>query len=181
MAISRQKKADQLQKLEKMLKEAEGIAFATFSGVTVEQVQNIRRELRADGMQYFVAKKTLFALAAKNVGKCEFDSDNLEGACVVITSETDSVAPAAAIRKMMKDLFDKQTKSTPYDYAGAIFDGEFLDKAQTAVLAATPSREESLGKIVGMLKSGPQKLHGVFNSGLTKISRVLDQADAFAK
>lgn len=181
MAVSKSKKQEQLTKLENMFKEAEGIAFATFSGVGVEAVQNIRRELRSQGMEYFVAKKTLFSLAAKNTDTCEFASDSLEGACVVITSSTDSVAPAAAIKKMIKDTFDKEAKASLYDYAGAIFEGKFLNKAETAVLASTPSREESLSKIVGMLKSGPQKLHGVLNSGLTKMARVLDQADAFAK
>ncbi len=179
MAVSRQKKQEQLKALEALMKEAEGIAFTTFSGATVQQVQKIRRDLREKGMDYRVIKKTLIALAAKKTGKCEFDSDALAGAVAVIISQDDSVAPAAAIKQMIKDTFDKEAGASVFDFAGAIFEGRLLDKTETAVLADTPSREESLAKIVGMLMSGPQKLHGILNSGLTKVTRVLDQAEKF--
>lgn len=120
-------------------------------------------------------------MAAKNAGKAEFAPRDLEGNVAVIVSETDEVSPAAAIKKLKKDFFDKETKTSKYDFAGAVFDGKFLDKAEAAVLANTPTREESLGKIVGMLKSGPQKLHGVFNSGLQRPYNVLQNAEKFAK
>lgn len=179
MAISRKRKQEQLAELEALFKEAEGIAFATFKGATVGQVQDIRRELRTQDMRYIVAKKTLMALAAKNAGKVEFDSDLLEGAVAVLISQNDSVAPAAAVKKMIKDTFDKETETSVFSFAGAIFEGRFLDQAETAQLANTPSREESLAKIVGMLKSGPQKLHSVLQSGIRGMVNVMDQAEKF--
>ena len=39
---------------------------------------------------------------------------------------------------------------------------------------------DHLAKIMGMLRSGPQKLHGVFNSGMQKMYTVLDNAEKFA-
>lgn len=179
MAISKDKKQSQLTALETLFKEAEGIAFASFSGATVQQVQDIRRDLRSKGMSYQVIKKTLIALAAKNAGIADFNSDLLEGAVAVITSADDVVAPAAAIKHIKKESYNKETKTSVFNFAGAIFNGELLDQAHTAQLADTPSREESYAKIMAMLRSGPQKLHGVLNSGLTKMVRVLDQADSF--
>ena len=180
MAISRSTKSDQLAALESKFKEAKGVAFITFNELTVEEAQTMRRGLRAEGMSYTVIKKTLMALAAKNTGLPEVNVDDLEGAVAVIVSPTDEIAPAASIKKYMKEFFDKGTKTSKVGYAGSIFEGKFCDVAATAIIAETPSREESLAKIVGMLKSGPQKLHGVFNSGFQKLFNVLENAEKFA-
>ncbi len=181
MAISKDKKTQQLKALTEKLENAAGVAFAQYNGLTVEEAQVVRRSLREKGMSYTVIKKTLMSLAAKNTSKGEFSANDIEGPVAIIISQTDEVAPAAAIKTLIKDHLDKETNESKYDYAGSIFEGKFLDKKETAVLAATPSREESLSKIVGMLRSGPQKLHGVFNSGLQKMHSVMDQADKFAK
>ncbi len=180
MATTKAKKSDQLAKLEAYMQAAEGIAFARFDAVTVAEVESFRRALREQDMTYTVIKKTLIALAAKNTGQAEFTAGDLAGAVAVITSPHDSIAPAAAIKQMKADLMDKATKESRVNYAGALFEGEFLDEARTAQLADTPTREESLAKIVGMLQSGPQKLHGVLRSGLQSMHAIMDQSDKFA-
>ncbi len=180
MAISRSKKSDQLAELESKFKKAKGVAFITFKELTVEEAQAMRRGLRADGMSYTVIKKTLMALAAKNAGLPQVNVDDLEGSVAVIVSSTDEIAPAAAIKKYMKEFFDKKKKVSKVGFAGSIFEGKFCGVEATAMIADTPSREQSLAKIVGMLKSGPQKLHGVCNSGFQKLFNVLQNAEKFA-
>ncbi len=180
MAITKSKKAEQLAELEAQFKSAQGIAFAECTRLTVDEAQSVRRELREKGMTYKVIKKTLIALAAKNTGVAEFSVDDLSGSVSVIVSSSDEIAPAAAIKKFKKDFFNKATKESKMDFAGCIFNGMFQNAAQTAVIAETPTREESLGRIVGMLKSGPQKIHGVLNSGFRKLHNVLENAEKFA-
>jgi len=181
MATSKAKKNDQLKALVEKFKSAEGVAFIKFDKATVMEVQDVRRSLRADGMTYTVIKKTLMAIAAKQTGLAEFDSNQLEGAVAVITSDSDQVAPAAAIKKAFNDNFDKETKTSKFDFAGAIFEGKFLDKKETAVLANTPSKLESYGRIVGMLKRGPQGIHAGLMHGLRGITFALKEADKFSK
>ncbi len=181
MATTKAKKQDQLTALIEKFKASQGVAFISFNQATVMDVQAARRDLRENGMSYVVIKKTLMAIAAKEAGICEFDSDDLEGNVAVIVSETDAIAPSAAIKKLIKLHYNKVEKTSKFDYAGAIFEGKFQDKAATAILAETPTREESLAKIVGALRSGPQKLHSVFQSGLRKNINVLQNADKFAK
>ncbi|MCF7906091.1 50S ribosomal protein L10 [Candidatus Gracilibacteria bacterium] len=180
MATTRSKKSEQLAALEEKFKAAKGIAFTAFEALTVEEAQVIRRELRAQGMSYTVIKKTLIELAAKNASLPEVPSASLDGAVAVIVSSSDEIAPAAAIKKFRKDYKNMKTKEPKMSFAGAIFDGKFLSAEETARIADTPFREESLGKIVGMLRSGPQKLHGVFNSGFQKLYNVLQNAEKFA-
>ncbi len=180
MAITRSKKKEQLAALIEKFKEAQGVAFAKFDKLGVEEAQVIRRELRENGMSYTVIKKTLIALAAKEAKLAEFDSDSLEGSVAVIVSPEDAVMPAQFIKKFKKDFFDKANKHAKIDFAGALFEGVFLDAAKTAEFANTATREESLAKIVGALRSGPQKLHTVFNSGFQKLYNVMQNAEKFA-
>lgn len=181
MATSKPKKQGQLSALESKFQEAQGVAFVRFDRATVAEVEEVRRAMREQGMSYTVIKKTLMALAAKNTGLAEFDSDNLEGSVAVIVSSSDSVMPAQAIKKMKKDYFVKADKYSKFDFAGALFEGQFLDAAAAAEFANTATREESLAKIVGMLQSGPQKLHSVFNSGFQKLYNVMENAEKFAQ
>lgn len=177
MATSKSKKQDQLKALEAIFATAKGVAFTRFDGATVEEVQLIRRDLRSKGMSYTVIKKTLMAIAAKTQKLADFSADDLSGSVAVICSTEDSIAPAAAIKVMKNESLNKETKVSTFNFAGAIFEEKFLDEAETAVLANTPTREESLSKIVSMLKSGPQKLHGVLGSGLRGIHNVCKNAD----
>jgi large subunit ribosomal protein L10 len=180
MAVSRPHKEKQLQALETKFQEAKGVAFANFNGLTVEEAQTIRRSLRKQGMTYTVIKKTLIQLAAKNAKLAEVDINQLEGAVAVIVSTEDEIAPLAAIKNFKKEFINSESKEAKINFAGAIFEGAFVDATHTAELANIPSREESLSKIVGMLRSGPQKLHGVFNSGFQNLYNVFQNSDKFA-
>jgi large subunit ribosomal protein L10 len=179
MAVSRSKKNTQLKTLEDKFRSATGVAFVQFDKATVTEVEQVRKELKSKGMSYTVVKKTLIALAAKNTGKAEFNPDLLEGSVAVIISSSDELMPVAEIKKMRKEFLNKRTKVSKFDFSGAIFEGRLLSKVEAMQLADIPSREESLAKIVGMLLSGPQKLHGILGSGLRGIHNVLKEAEKF--
>lgn len=180
MATSKDKKQSQLTALEEKFKNAAGVAFVRFDGATVNEVQVIRRDLRANGMTYTVIKKTLIALAAKNTKLAEFTANDLNGVVAVITSETDAIAPAAAIKKMKKESFDKETKTSVFDYSGSVFEGKLLDEAATAILADTPTKEESYAKIIATLRHGPKGIHSMLTHGLRGITLSLKEADKYA-
>jgi large subunit ribosomal protein L10 len=181
MATSKAKKQYQLTELESKLKDAKGIAFVQFDGATVMEVQQARRDLREQGMSYTVLKKTLMSLAAKNTGAGEFDSNQLDGSVAIIVSSDDEIAPAAAIKALKKEHFNKATKTSKFNFAGSMFEGKFLDAAQTAVLADTPSREESLGAIVGALNHGVTGIHAGLTHGMQGILAALKEAEKFSK
>lgn len=181
MATSKAKKGNQLDALKAKLENAAGIAFVRFDGPSVMDVQQTRRALREKGMEYTVIKKTLIALASKEAGRAEFSSNDLDGAVAVITSDTDAIAPAAAIKGLKKEFFDKETKTSKFDFAGAVFEGKLLDPAMTAQLADTPTIEESYAKMIAMLRSGPQGIHSMLTHGLRGITISCKEADKFAK
>ncbi len=181
MATSKTKKEAQLNALVERFKTAKGVAFIKYFGPTVEDVQNVRRECRANGMKYVVIKKTLMALAAKTAQLTEFSSDNLEGPVAVIVSDSDEIAPAAAIKKFKKDFFDKKEKTTKFDFAGSIFEGKFLSEEETAQLANTKTKVESFSAIVSMLRFGPTRIHSTLLYGAKGICAACREAEKFTK
>lgn len=179
MAVSRSKKQEQLNALIEILKNAAGVAFVKFDQTTVNEVQAVRRSLRDKGMTYTVAKRTLIALAAKEAGLATFSPDDMEGMVAVIASPEDIVLPSQSIKTIKKEYFVKAQKLAKFDFAGAVFEGNFLDAKAAEQFANTPTKEESLGKIVGMLMAGPQKLHSVCMHGLKSAHAIAKNADKF--
>lgn len=180
MATSKAKKDDQLAKLVQKFEDGTGVAFVKFDGATVMDVQQARRDLRAEGMSYTVIKKTLISIAAKKAGVAEFGAEDLDGAVAVIVSDSDEIAPAAAIKKLKKEHLDKETKLSKFDFAGAVFEGKLLDPTAAATLANTPTREESLAKVIATLRHGPKGIHSTLTHGLRGITMSLKEADKFA-
>ncbi len=181
MAITRIKKSDQLEELEQKFSQAKGVAFVKYDKATVEEVQVVRRSLRAKGMSYTVIKKTLMSIASKKVKNVDFSATDLPGCVAVIISPDDEISPLYSIKEIKKDHFDKKSKFAKFDFAGALFEGEFLNSEAAMQLANTPSREESLRKIMLALSSGTQKIHGVLSSGLRSIHTICKDSEKFQK
>ena len=179
MAISRKKKEQQLASLVQKFKSARGVVFARFSGATVEEIESSRRALREKGISYTVLKKTLITKAALDADLCTINVSELPGAVAIMISESDTVLPAQELRRMKRENFDKVKKLAKFDFAGAIFEGKFLPAEAAEEFAATPTREESLAKIVFALCSGLSKTHGVLTSGLRSFCTVLNGAEKF--
>ena len=79
MAINKAKKSEIIAKLEAGIKGAETITFVNFHGLTVKETTELRRKLRADGVKYYVAKKTLIKRA--------LDSAKVSGTLPTFTGE----------------------------------------------------------------------------------------------
>jgi len=149
MALTKTKKKEVVAELETGLKDAQSIVFVNFKGLTVGEVNNLRRSLREQGVSYKVAKKTLLGrvLDSKNISG---DMPAIEGE-VAIAYSSDLLAPAREVFNFSKG------KETP-KIVGGVFDGSYADQARMIALATIPSREVLLSQIAYLLKSPLQRL-----------------------
>ena len=85
-----------VEKLKEQLSSAKGAVFTTYSGLTVAQDTELRRELRAAGVSYHVVKNTMLRRAADALGLEGLDP-HLEGTTAFAFSADDAVAPAKVI------------------------------------------------------------------------------------
>ena len=142
--ILEQKKALVAELAERM-KNAQGGVIVNYQGIPVADDTKLRSELRAAGVEYTVVKNTLTSKACDMIG-FEGLKDQLTGMTALATCATDPIAPA----KILKTYADKLQG---FELKAGFVDGGVLDQQGVEALAATPSKEVLIAKMMGSLMS----------------------------
>ena len=129
------------------LKNAECMMVVSYSGLTVEQVTELRKQCRENDVHYCVLKNRLVNRALQEL-KIEGLDSLLEGPNAFVFSDKDVTAGPKIISQ-----FIEKNKLTSLEIKGGLMGTEKLDVAAIKSLAATPSREELLATLVGCLQS----------------------------
>ena len=128
---------------------AKSVVLIDYRGLTVAEVTELRNQCRKAGVEYAVLKNTMVNLAAKEAGIEGLES-YLKGPTAVAFGMEDAVAPAKVLTE-----FIKKTKKT--EVKCGLLDGQILDAAGVEALAAIPSREVLIAKIMGSMMSAVSK------------------------
>lgn len=138
------------------IKDAQSVVLVDYRGLTVEQDTALRKQFREAGVTYKVYKNTFMNFAFKGT---EFEclSEYLEGPSAVAVSTTDATAPARILYKFAKTAEALQIK-------GGVVEGNAYDAKALESIAAIPSRDELISKLLGSLQSP-----------ITNLARVLNQ------
>ena len=139
------------------LKNAESMVVVAYNGLTVAQVTDLRKQCRENNVHYCVLKNRLVARALKELG-IEGIDNLLEGPNAFVFGERD----VTAAPKIISQFIDKN-KLTSLEIKGGLMGTEPMDVATVKNLAATPSREELLGTLVGCLVSPVSSLVSVLD------------------
>jgi large subunit ribosomal protein L10 len=156
MAVNKAKKQEVLAVLEEKFGKAKAVYFADFRGLTVKQVGELRKKLRDEGVEYYVAKKTLMKLSVKNVKLPEIPDELMTGPVAAAFSYDDVISPARILHSYAK-------AAEKLDILGGFVDGKYVSKSEAVALATLPSREELLAKLVGSMKSPISGFHSVLS------------------
>ena len=125
--------------------DAQGVVLVNYSGLTVAQDTQLRKELREAGVHYKVYKNTMMKRAFAGTAFESLTKD-LDGTNAIAISKDDATAPARIIAKF--------AKTTPkLEMVSGVVEGNYYDKAGMEALANVPSREELLGKLLGSIQS----------------------------
>ena len=145
MAITKEKKATILAKLQNEVAKAKTIVFVHFKGLPVTEANHLRQSLRGVATQFFVAKKTLIKRALSNAG-FKGDWPDLTGEVALAYGDEPLAVPKGVYE------FEKKTQGQ-VRILGGVYEDEFRDAGMMVTLAQIPSREVLLGQLVGMLQS----------------------------
>jgi len=154
MAVSKEKKQQQLDSLVEKFQSAKSVFFSEYTGISVKNFGKVRDTLRENDVECKVAKKTLIKLAAKEMGIEEIPGEALQGPIAVILSYSDEIAGAKLISKLTKE-------HESLALTGGIFDGEAFGADKAKAYASIPSKEELLAKLVGSMQAPIAGFHGV--------------------
>ena len=103
MAISKQKKEEIIKDLEDKLSRHKAAVFVDYSGLDVGAMEDIRKELRKEGIDMKIAKKTLLSLVLEKLN-VSVDTKSLSGQVAVVLGYGDELAPARIISRFAKEL-----------------------------------------------------------------------------
>ena len=157
MSKNRELKVQVVADIVEKLKGAQSMVVCSYSGLTVEQVTNLRKLCREQEVHYCVLKNRLVLRALQELGINGLDH-LLEGPNAFVFSTKDVTnAP-----KIVNDFIEKN-KLTSLEIKGGLMGTEVLDAAAVKALAALPSREELLATMVGCLVSPVSSLVAVLD------------------
>lgn len=161
-----QKNIEKIKNLSESFSKAKAIYFTKYHGLNVADITKLRSEFFKVEVEYKVAKNTLIKLAAKE-NEIEIDSELLKGATAIAISYSEPVSPAKVIKEFKKDGDLPEVK-------GILFDGQFLPGSDYNRLAALPSKDELLAKLVATLNSPMQKLVSTISAPIQNTLVVLN-------
>lgn len=152
MSLNRNEKAAVVTAVAAQAATAQTLALAEYRGLTVAQLDALRKQAREQGVYLHVLKNTL---ARRAVAGTPFEAaaDAMVGPLIYGFSE-DAVAAA----KVIADFARTNDKLV---IKGGAFAGKALDVAAVKALAAIPSREVLIAQVAGLLKSPIQRMAGV--------------------
>ena len=99
MPLTKVQKEELVAQLVDKIKDAKSVVFADYQGLTVDDIDNLRKDLREHGVTFQVAKRTLIKLAAKQAGFDEIPDSVLEGPVGAAFSMEDEISAAKIIFK----------------------------------------------------------------------------------
>lgn len=166
MAKTKEKKEALINKFDEQLSTAKSAVLVDYKGLKVNETEELRNALRGKGVQFNVTKNSLVKIALKKHG-IEFDAEIFKKPVAIAFAMEDEVAPAKEI-----DLFAK--KHEAIEILGGILEKKMIDSAAVKRLAALPSREELLGKVVGSIASPLSGMVNVLAGNLRGLVNVLN-------
>lgn len=141
-----------IDEIKERFESAVSVVAVDYLGLTVEEADALRANLRKEGVQFTVYKNTLIKRAIDGTpfeGLAE--GDTLKGSTALAFCTEDATASARVIAKAIKD-YKKMA------FKGGIVEGTVYDKAQIEEFSTIPSREELIARFMGSIQSPMTKL-----------------------
>lgn len=165
--------------LKEQLESAKGVVLTSYKGLTVAQDTELRRELREAGVSYHVVKNTMLRIAAKEAG-IEGIEEHLEGTTAFAFSTEDAVAPAKVICGFIKK--NKLEDAEVLTVKVGMVEGKVIGVDEVKALAALPSREELIAKLLGSMNAPISNtvnvLQGVIRNAVYELDAIRSQKES---
>jgi large subunit ribosomal protein L10 len=161
-----QEKAEAIDELAEQLSRARLAILTDYRGLDVTGLQGLRATLRPLNAEFKIAKNTLTRIASEKAG-IDGLTPMLEGPLALVLAYDDVVAPSKAIS-------DFARTSRILTIKGGVLENSIVSPSDIENLATLPSREELLGKLLGLINSPIQSLVNVLSGPPRSFVQVLN-------
>lgn len=170
--MNKEQKTEAVAEIKELIESSEAMYFTDFAGLTVEEVNELRKEFYKSELKYKVVKNTLTARALKETDKYSSHTEKLieilNGPTGIVFAYKNPVAPA----KILKKFADKISKPK---LKVAVVENEFYDSKQLNNLASLPTKEEVIAGILGSLDSPASGIVGSINAAMRDLFSVIEE------
>ena len=161
--MNRSEKAEAIVELNQIFKDASLMVVTRQSGLTVQEVTDLRRKIRAAGASYKVAKNRLTLRALEGTPFKALGS--LFTGPTAIAYSKDPVAAAKVVAAFAKD-------NEKLSIVGGALGENTLDVSGVQALAALPSLDALRATIIGLLQAPATKVAAVLQAPAGQVARV---------
>lgn len=168
--MTREEKAAIIEELSQKFQTTPYFYITDASGMSVDEVNKLRRMCFERGIEYRVVKNTLIkkALESLDTDYATFNDSVLKGFSGVMFHPESGKAPAQLIKDYRKQVNDKlQLKGASVDYS------LFIGADQLDTLVSLKSKNELIGDIIGLLQSPAKNVISGLQSGGNKLAGIL--------
>ena len=161
--MDRAEKKELVAELNGVFKASSVVVVAHYSGLTVAQLQSLRKQMRAAGASVQVAKNRLAKIALEGTDVASIGS-LLKGPTLIAYSDDPVAAPKVAV------AFSKE--SDKFVILGGAMGKTVLNPEAVKALATLPSLDELRAKIVGLVQAPATKIAQLATAPAAKLARV---------
>ncbi len=162
--MKRSEKKEFVQKLKDEINSSSSVIVAHYSGLTVDESNQLRSEMRNNGARFKVTKNRLTKLALEQTHFKDI-ADLFTGPTAIAYSDN-PVAPA-------KVAVNFEKKIEKFKIIGGGFDGEKINLEKINFLATLPSLDELRGQIVGLISAPAQKIASIVKEPAGQMARLV--------
>ena len=143
-------------------------AIATdYRGMSVTEINDLRKRLKENNADYKIAKNTLIKLALKDTNLIELEK-HLAGPTAVLIGYGEPTECAKTFVEFTKEIEKGDVK-------GAVLDGKALSKNEIKVFASLPPKKVILGQIAGLLVAPTAGIAGSLESLIRDIALLSEE------
>jgi|TARA_B100002003_G_C14091559_1_gene525028 large subunit ribosomal protein L10 len=162
-----QQKIDRVQDIKDRLERSSIVMTASYGGIPVNQMVELRRAMRASGVEFTIVKNTLLALAADEAQKPQL-KEIVNGPTAIAFGYNDPVEAARAMADYVR------TGGSSLAVLGAIMGDEAaMSPSEFTRLAALPPKSVLLAMLLGQMQSPLARLLTIMNGPLQSMGNVL--------
>ena len=162
-----EEKIQRVDQLKDKLQRSSIAVAANYTGISVNEMTDLRRRMRAAGVDFTVVKNTLTFRAAEDAGRPQL-KEIVQGPTVMAFGYDDPQDVARALSDYIRT-----TRSTLAIRGAVLEDGQVLRPGDVTRLASLPSKPQLVATLLGQFQSPLQRLLAVLNGPLTNLDALL--------
>ncbi|MCY4656965.1 MAG: 50S ribosomal protein L10 [Gammaproteobacteria bacterium] len=165
MFLTRARKSEIVEDTKTALESSTSVIVADYSGITVNQFTQVRRQARDEGVKLSVVRNNLIRRALEG-SKHTCIEESLQGPVVLAFSQENPSAGARLLKNVMKELPELEIK-------GISLEGRWVNPNDLDRVASVPTKEEAIARLLSVMTAPVGKLAQVLNAVPSKLVRTL--------